>query len=87
MEGLGRMKSAPLGDAAVNAREQCFMIEKMARLGGNGDMVIELDRLPNLLLGPVGQVTDEAEMAAIALAFPQVAALLRSISNPHQAGS
>lgn len=86
MEGLGRMKSAPLDTAAVNAREQCFMLEQMARLGGNGAMVMELDRLPSLVLGPVGQVTDEAEKAAIALAFPQLAALLRSLSNPHPSG-
>lgn len=49
--------------------ETFFEIDKRARLAGRVDILLELDRLEGLMLGPVSHVQDGSELIAIGEAY------------------
>lgn len=76
------LPAAPKDEAAQRVSALCRGIEKKARLKGNTAVLMELDRIPNLLLGPVNRVPEGAQDAAIVVAM----AAIERITISNQAG-
>jgi hypothetical protein len=62
----------------------CREIEKKARLKGNTAVLMELDRIPNLLLGPANCIPEGNKDTALAEAMMAIERITLSISRTGQ---
>lgn len=78
------LPAEPKDEASSRVSALCREIEKKARLKGNTAVLMELDRIPNLLLGPENRVPEGARDAAIVVA---IAAIERITVSTRPAGA
>lgn len=76
------LQEPPADEDSVKLRKIFRTIERDARMSGNASLVMELDRMPGLLLGPANRVPDGAAAAANASAL----VCLQRITESIQAG-
>lgn len=57
-------------------------IERNARLAGNVQVLMRLDRIPGLVLGPMNRVSEGAEDASLADAYAALQAILADLEHP-----
>lgn len=76
MEYIPRIKTPEPDETAVQLHSAYVAIERLARLRGRGDVLMLLDRIPGLLLGPANRVSENA----VAMATDEA---MRAIEEVH----
>lgn len=82
MEGIPRIEVAPPNEARQKLRDIFFDIERKARLSGNAQMLLQLDRIPGLVLGAMNRVSEGAEDAALHEAYVALERILARLEQP-----
>ena len=82
MEGIPRIHAAPLGEAREKLARLFSDIERNARLSGNARVLMQLDRVPGLVLGPLNRVLEGAEDAALTEAYAALQSILMDLEQP-----
>ena len=71
----------PISEATKQIRSIFLGISKKARLAGNTSLLMELDRIPDLLLGPSNRVPVGKLDAANVVALKQLELIASSIAD------
>ena len=82
MESIPRIKVDPPKDDRQRLFDIFFDIERKARLSGNAAVLIQLDRIPGLLLGAANRVSEGAEDASLGQAFAALESILSNLEQP-----
>lgn len=82
MEGIPRIEVAPPNETRPKLREIFFDIERKARLSGNAQMLLQLDRIPGLVLGAMNRVSEGAEDVALSEAYVALERILATLEQP-----
>ena len=82
MESIPRIETPPQDAERVKLRDIFFQIEKKARLSGNADVLMKLDRVPGLVLGAANRVSEGAEDAAMSDAYSALEEILAALEQP-----
>ncbi|MFK4705814.1 hypothetical protein ABIC83_002653 [Roseateles asaccharophilus] len=65
MQSIPRITIPAQSAERAECAELSYAIERNARLSGHADVLMRLDRIPGLLLGPSNRVSEGAEDAAM----------------------
>jgi hypothetical protein len=82
MEGIPRIHAEPQDEARSKLARLFFDIERNARLSGNAQVLMQLDRVPGLVLGPTNRVSEGAEDAALTEAYAALQSILVDLEQP-----
>lgn len=82
MEGIPRIKADPPKDDRQRLFDIFFDIERKARLSGNAIVLMQLDRIPGLLLGAANRVSEGAEDSSLSQAFAALEQILSNLEQP-----
>jgi hypothetical protein len=82
MESIPRIHSDSPKEDRQRLFDIFFDIEQKARLSGNAEVLLQLDRIPGLLLGASNRVSEGAEDASLSQAFAALQHILSSLQRP-----
>lgn len=82
MESIPRIKPGVPNDDRQRLFDIFFDIERKARLSGNATVLMQLDRIPGLLLGATNRVSEGAEDASLSQAFAALEQILSNLEQP-----
>lgn len=82
MESIPRIKSDAPKDDRQRLFDVFFDIERKARLAGNAGVLMQLDRIPGLLLGAANRVSEGAEDSSLREAFAALEHILSNLEQP-----
>ena len=81
MEGIPRIHASPPDEAHEKLRNIFFGIEHRARHKGNAELLIQLDRIPGLVLGASNRVSEGAEAASLTAGHQALSRILAEAEN------
>ncbi|MEJ6002661.1 hypothetical protein [Paucibacter soli] len=79
MNSIPRIIPAAPIESSDQQRDLFFSIELNARISGNSEVLMELDRIQGLLLGPANRVSEGAEEAAMQEGIDAIERILRNL--------
>lgn len=82
MQSIPRILADSTKDDSQRLFDIFFDIERKARLSGNAMVLMQLDRIPGLLLGPVNRVSEGAEDSSLSQAFAALENILSILKQP-----
>lgn len=81
MEGIPRIHASPEDEARAKLAGMFSDVERKARLTGRAEILLRLDRIPNLVLGPMNRVSEGAESVATAESIAALQAIVAELSQ------
>jgi hypothetical protein len=85
MESIPRIKPDVPRDDRQRLFDIFFDIERKARLSGNAEVLLQLDRIPGLVLGAANRVSEGAEDTSLSQAFAALEHILSNLEQPQAA--
>lgn len=83
MRTLSRIEPAGPSESGATLAKAFAAIERNARLAGRHDVLMALDRIPDLYLGPDNTTTSGAEAIALGAAFAALKAIKQQLAGPN----
>lgn len=81
MQSIPRITMPVQSAERVQCADLSFAIERNARLSGKAEVLMQLDRIPGLLLGPSNRVSEGAEDAAMQAATTALSGILSELER------
>ena len=82
MQSIPRIKPDAPKDDRQRLFDIFFDIERKARLSGNAAVLLQLDRIPGLVLGAANRVSERAEDTSLSQAFAALEHILSNLEQP-----
>ena len=79
MQSIPRIVTPAPDESRTRVREIFFNIEKGARLSGKPEVLMRLDRIPGLVLGPANRISEGTEDAAMSEAYAALEQILHEL--------